>query len=97
MTLVAMKMNAHGSRHSVLGPEGWESFAGSAANPGLGVLVCTRVDRRNAGRGLRPGPDDGIGKPSHPEEVMARIEAVVRPAKACRTRRGRWPARSTAS
>jgi len=34
-------------------------------------------------RGLRLGADDWVAKPSHPEEVMARIEAVVR-----RRRRG---------
>jgi DNA-binding response OmpR family regulator len=29
-------------------------------------------------RGLRSGADDWIGKPCHPEELVARVEAVVR-------------------
>ena len=47
--------------------------------PGLGVIVCTddsTVAQRV--RGLRLGADDWVAKPCHPEEVMARIEAVVR-------------------
>jgi DNA-binding response OmpR family regulator len=53
--------------------------------PDLGVIVCTggsTVAQRV--RGLRLGADDWINKPTHPEEAMARIEAVVR-----RRRRGR--------
>jgi DNA-binding response OmpR family regulator len=55
--------------------------------PGLGVIVCTpdaTVAQRV--RVLRLGADDWIAKPCHPEEVVARIEAVVR-----RHRRGRAP------
>jgi DNA-binding response OmpR family regulator len=47
--------------------------------PGLPVLVCTgpsSVSQRV--RGLRLGADDWITKPCHPEEAMARIEAVAR-------------------
>jgi DNA-binding response OmpR family regulator len=83
--LVAMKLNAVLVDLSVL-EEGWEyleSIAGML--PGLGVLVCTKdstVSQRV--RGLRLGADDWIAKPSHPEEVMARIQAVVR-----RQRRGK--------
>src|SRR5581483_987494 len=57
--------------------------------PGLGVVVCTggsTVAQRV--RGLRLGADDWITKPCHPEEVIARVEAVVR-----RRRRAEAPAR----
>ena len=78
--LVAMKLNALLVDLSVLGPEGW-SFLDRVCGmlPGLGVVVCTpnsTVAQRV--RGLRLGADDWIAKPCHPEEVMARIEAVVR-------------------
>jgi DNA-binding response OmpR family regulator len=45
----------------------------------LGVVVCTgqsTVAQRV--RALRLGADDWVGKPCHPEEVIARLEAVVR-------------------
>jgi DNA-binding response OmpR family regulator len=84
--LVAMKLNALLVDLSVLGPEGW-SFLDRVCGmlPDLGVIVCTggsTVAQRV--RGLRLGADDWINKPTHPEEAMARIEAVVR-----RRRRGR--------
>jgi DNA-binding response OmpR family regulator len=78
--LVAMKLNALLVDLTVLGPEGW-SFLDRVCGvlPSLGVVVCTpnsTVAQRV--RGLRLGADDWISKPCHPEEVMARIEAVVR-------------------
>jgi DNA-binding response OmpR family regulator len=83
--LVSMKLNAVLVDISVLGPLGWEFLERVCGMlPGLGVVVCTQgstVAQRV--RGLRLGADDWIAKPSHPEEVMARIEAVVR-----RRRRG---------
>jgi DNA-binding response OmpR family regulator len=55
--------------------------------PGLGVVVCTQdATLAQRVRGLRLGADDWVAKPAHPEEVMARVEAVVR-----RHRRGRAP------
>ncbi len=79
--LVAMKLNAVVVDLNVLGhDEGWDFLERvSGMLPGLGIIVCTSnstVAQRV--RGLRLGADDWIAKPSHPEEVMARIEAVVR-------------------
>jgi DNA-binding response OmpR family regulator len=78
--LVAMKLNALLVDPALLGPLGWEFLERVCGMlPDLGVIVCTQgstVAQRV--RGLRLGADDWIAKPSHPEEVMARIEAVVR-------------------
>jgi DNA-binding response OmpR family regulator len=78
--LVAMKLNALLIDISILGPLGWDYLERVCGMlPDLGVVVCTQdstVAQRV--RGLRLGADDWIAKPSHPEEVMARIEAVVR-------------------
>lgn len=78
--LVAMKVNAVLVDLSVMGQEGWaylERICGML--PDLGVIVTMHegtVSQRV--RGLRIGADDWINKPCHPEEVIARIEAVVR-------------------
>ncbi len=78
--LVAMKLNALLLDLSVLGDEAWsylERVCGML--PDLGVIVCTgRSTVAQRVRGLRLGADDWINKPCHPEEAMARIEAVSR-------------------
>src|SRR3954447_4229437 len=78
--LVAMKLNALIVDPTVVGPLGWDFLERvCTALPDLGVIVCTQgatVAQRV--RGLRLGADDWISKPAHPEEVTARIEAVVR-------------------
>ncbi|MBV8220177.1 MAG: response regulator transcription factor, partial [Solirubrobacterales bacterium] len=51
--------------------------------PELGVVVCTgssTVAQRV--RGLRLGADDWLTKPCHPEELLARIQAVLRRRRA---------------
>ena len=78
--LVAMKLNALLIDPSVLRSDPWE-FLERVCNllPGLGVVV-TAADSTVAQRvrGLRLGADDWLAKPCHPEEVLARVEAVVR-------------------
>src|SRR5918997_2206314 len=80
---VAMRVNALVVDLALLGPSGWEFVERVAtALPGMGVLVCTgqsTVAQRV--RGLRAGADDWVTKPCHPEEVLARVEAVVRRRK----------------
>src|SRR5436190_10923655 len=50
-----------------------------AGLPGLAVVVCTSPSTvAQRVRGLRLGADDWVTKPCHPEEVIARVEAVVR-------------------
>jgi DNA-binding response OmpR family regulator len=81
--LLAMKLNALLVDVAVLGTRSWEFLEEvCGALPGLGVVVCTtRSTVAQRVRGLRLGADDWINKPCHPEEVMARIEAVVRRRK----------------
>src|SRR3954452_20954462 len=78
--LVAMRINCLVVDLALLGPQAWDYLERvSEEIPGLGVIVCTQnstVAQRV--RGLRIGADDWIGKPCHPEEVIARAEAVVR-------------------
>src|SRR6201995_4936047 len=84
--LVAMKLNALLVDPAVLGDEAWRYLDRVCSLlPDLGVVVCTgRSTVAQRVRGLRLGVDDWITKPSHPEEAIARIEAVTR-----RHRRGR--------
>jgi len=81
--LVAMRLNAVVLDLAVLGPDAWDYLERvCGALPGLGVVVCTgpsSVAQRV--RGLRLGADDWVTKPCHPEEVVARVEAVVRRRK----------------
>ncbi len=65
---------------AVIGPTCWEWLERlCGALPELGVVVCTgssTVAQRV--RGLRLGADDWLTKPCHPEELIARVESVVR-------------------
>jgi DNA-binding response OmpR family regulator len=81
--LVAMRVNALVVDLALLGPAAWEFIERvAAALPGLGIVICTgRSTVAQRVRGLRLGVDDWVTKPCHPEEVLARIEAVVRRRK----------------
>ncbi len=76
----AMRLSALVVDLAVLGPQAWEWLERlCGALPDLGIVVCTgpsTVAQRV--RGLRLGADDWITKPCHPEEVIARIQSVVR-------------------
>ena len=55
------------------------SGAAGDALPGLALLVCTgTAPVADRVRGLRGGADDWVTKPCHPEELVARIQAVLR-------------------
>ena len=78
--LVAMKLKALIVDPAVLGDGAWtylDRVCGLL--PDLGVVVCTgRSTVAQRVRGLRMGADDWITKPCHPEEAIARVEAVSR-------------------
>jgi DNA-binding response OmpR family regulator len=77
---VAMRIHALVVDLAMLGPGAWEFLEQvGAALPGIGIVVCTgRTTVAQRVRGLRLGADDWVTKPCHPEEVLARVEAVVR-------------------
>ena len=87
--LVAMRINCLVVDLELLGAAAWDFLERVCEQvPGLGVIVATpRSTVAQRVRGLRLGADDWIGKPCHPEEVIARVEAVVR-----RRRRAAGPA-----
>lgn len=78
-----MRANALVVDVMLLGPQAWDYLERvAAAVPSMGLIVCT--GRSSVGqrvRGLRAGADDWITKPAHPEEVLARIQAVARRRK----------------
>jgi len=78
--VVSMRLSALVVDLTVLGPQAWGWLERVCeALPELGIVVCTgpsTVAQRV--RGLRLGADDWITKPCHPEEVIARVQSVVR-------------------
>jgi len=78
--IVSMRLSALIVDLAILGPQAWSWLERLCDGlPELGVVVCTgpsTVAQRV--RGLRLGADDWITKPCHPEEVIARVQGVVR-------------------
>jgi DNA-binding response OmpR family regulator len=91
--LVSMRLNALVLDVSLLGPRAWEYIEQVGEGiPGLGLVVCTeRSTVAQRVRGLRLGADDWVTKPCHPEEVIARVEAVVRRRKRAEVPTDRGP------
>jgi DNA-binding response OmpR family regulator len=81
--LVARRLNVLVADAAALGPGVWEFIEEvGGAVPELGLIVtATRSTVAQRVRGLRIGADDWVVKPTHPEEVLARVEAVVRRRK----------------
>jgi DNA-binding response OmpR family regulator len=90
---VAMRVNAVVVDLALLGPSAWEFLEKlTAAVPGMGIVVVTgRSTVAQRVRGLRIGADDWVTKPCHPEEVLARVEAVVRRRKQATARTDEAP------
>mgnify|MGYP003543009914 CR=1 FL=1 len=81
--IIDMMVVNSAARTVMLGAGAWDFLERvAAALPGLGIVVCTgRSSVSQRVRGLRLGADDWVTKPCHPEEVLARVEAVVRRRK----------------
>ena len=79
-SLVAMRLGAVVVDPALFGTRAFEELERICTGlPGLAVVVCTggsTVAQRV--RGLRLGADDWVTKPCHPEEVIARVQGVVR-------------------
>jgi DNA-binding response OmpR family regulator len=86
--LVALKLNALLVDPTVLGEDAWAYLEQICAMlPDLGIVVCSgRSTVAQRVRGLRLGVDDWITKPCHPEEAIARLEAVSRRRRRARPR-----------
>jgi DNA-binding response OmpR family regulator len=91
--IVGMRLNALVVDLAVLGSHAWDYLEQLCAQlPGLGIIVCTgQSSVAQRVRGLRLGADDWITKPCHPEELIARVEAVVRRRRRTEPRAERGP------
>lgn len=78
--LLAMQPSVVVVNPTLLGPSAWDQLQELADSlGGIGLLACSEQSTvAQRVRGLRLGVDDWVAKPCHPEEVVARIEAVSR-------------------
>jgi len=77
--IAAMAIDALIVDPAVLGPRCWSWLERLCrARPRFRILVCTSTSTvTERVRALEMGVDDWLSKPCHPEELVARIEAVV--------------------
>jgi DNA-binding response OmpR family regulator len=79
--LASLRIHALIVNPALTGPDYVEKIA--QALPGLALLVCSSAAPvAERVRALRGGADDWIPKPCHPEELVARIQAVLRRRRA---------------
>lgn len=78
--LVAMRPVAVVLNPGLLDGDHWEIIQSLCEGLGsIGLILCSEQSTvAQRVRGLRMGVDDWVGKPCHPEEVVARIESVTR-------------------
>jgi DNA-binding response OmpR family regulator len=64
---------------AAVGPKRWDWLEHLCdLEPDFAIVVCTGASTTaERVRALRAGVDDWLGKPCHPEELIARVEAVV--------------------
>jgi DNA-binding response OmpR family regulator len=75
--IAALRLHALIVNPALTGLEYFQRIAD--ALPGLAILACAdAAPVADRVRALRAGADDWITKPCHPEELVARIEAVLR-------------------
>jgi DNA-binding response OmpR family regulator len=77
--IAAMRLDALIVDPAVLGPRCWAWLERLCrARPRFRIVVCTSTSTvTERVRALEMGVDDWLSKPCHPEELVARIEAVV--------------------
>jgi DNA-binding response OmpR family regulator len=78
--LASMRLDAVIVDLAIIGPRRWEWLERCCqARVAPGILVCTRHSTlAERVRGFELGIDDWLGKPCHPEELIARVEVAVR-------------------
>ncbi len=76
----ALNLNAVIVDRAVLGDRFWEWLEQvSSLSPSVAIVVCTRGSTvAHRVRALRLGADDWLAKPCHPDELIARVDAVLR-------------------
>jgi DNA-binding response OmpR family regulator len=78
--LLGLRLHAIVIDLALLGADAWSYLEQLGSHPAApAIIVCTApTSVAQRVRGLRLGADDWVTKPCHPEEVLARVEAVVR-------------------